>query len=501
MSSPDSAQDTSTPTFPLAEATVRQSFLVWILTGSRMWWLTLLSLVIAIVLVWQSVEERGPEIRIRFPEGHGLKVGDFVRHRGIDVGHVDRIHLSSDLQYVDVTVTLLQGAEGLAREGSQFWIERPQVSLTQVRGLDTALGGKYVGVRPGNPEDSACYEFQGMASAPTGELDERGVEVVLRGERSYGLQVGAPLTWRGVEVGEVLSVTLAADTRYVDVRAQVDIAHRHLLRENSRFWVTSGLGIEAGLTGFSVQAPSLTTIARGGISFITPADSDAKSVGPGHVFRLHSEEDKSWTEQAGTISLLDQEPPKTVGIHVQWKRSFLGFTRSSEARYQGLLLETKAGNQVAVLAPDSALQVPEDALPDSFRWTLKLPGTDEILYEGQELAAAERRDSGLSRMLLPANQRLLQEANPDSRLAPLPEVEDCCLVRTVHGTDGASSLVYPLSKMELQEGTQGWRVETKIPSVEDWQGAAVVTAESEKIIGLFLISPDGPAVVAVADPK
>ena len=156
---------------------------------------------------------------------------------------------------------------------------------------------------------------------------------------------------------------------------------------------------------------------------------------------------------------------------------------------------------MAVLAPDSALQVPEDALPDSFRWTLKLPGTDEILYEGQELAAAERRDSGLSRMLLPANQRLLQEANPDSRLAPLPEVEDCCLVRTVHGTDGASSLVYPLSKMELQEGTQGWRVETKIPSVEDWQGAAVVTAESEKIIGLFLISPDGPAVVAVADPK
>ena len=55
---------------------------------SRMWWLTLMCLILAIWMAWSSLPEKGTEITIRFPEGHGLKAGDSVRYRGIDVGIV-----------------------------------------------------------------------------------------------------------------------------------------------------------------------------------------------------------------------------------------------------------------------------------------------------------------------------------------------------------------------------------------------------------------------------
>ncbi len=209
----NSVQQETHPEFPTATLQPRRQLTRQVLGNSRMWWATLAALAVAGVLVWQSMEQAGPEISIDFPEGHGLKVGDFVRHRGIDVGHVDRIELADDLKNIEVGITLLHGADGLAREGSRFWIVRPQLSLTEVRGLETAVGAKYIAVRPGTTDGNQCRKFVGLAAPPAGDLDERGMEIVLRGDESFGLYAGAPVAWRGVDVGEVLSVNLASDTR------------------------------------------------------------------------------------------------------------------------------------------------------------------------------------------------------------------------------------------------------------------------------------------------
>ncbi|MGI9457079.1 MAG: MlaD family protein, partial [Aeoliella sp.] len=114
--------------FPVATLQRRASRWKNLFGGSRMWWATLACLVVAGILTWQSIEKTGPVIIIGFPEGHGLQVGDFVRHRGIDVGHVDRVDLRPDLSGIRVEVTLLPGAEPLAQEETQFWIVHPQLS-------------------------------------------------------------------------------------------------------------------------------------------------------------------------------------------------------------------------------------------------------------------------------------------------------------------------------------------------------------------------------------
>jgi paraquat-inducible protein B len=84
----------------------------------------------------------GPEIKIRFADASGLRVGQTpLNYRGVQVGEVIGIDLTEDRRQAVVKVRLLKSAAPLATEGTQFWIVRPQIGLNQVTGLSTVLSG------------------------------------------------------------------------------------------------------------------------------------------------------------------------------------------------------------------------------------------------------------------------------------------------------------------------------------------------------------------------
>jgi len=71
---------------------------------------------------------------------------------------------------------------------------------------------------------------------------------VVQDKRTGGLRPGAPLTYRGVRIGNVVSSGLASDASAVDVRVYVLPAYRELVCEHSKFWNVSGFKFGAGLT-------------------------------------------------------------------------------------------------------------------------------------------------------------------------------------------------------------------------------------------------------------
>ena len=255
--SSESTDATTENEFPVAKVKDAAPLL---LRSSRMWWLTLVCLILAIILAWQSMPQKGQRITIHFPQGHGLKAGDTMRYRGIKVGTVSTINLNAGLSGVDVVVELKPDGGAIDREGTRFWIVRPRISLTEVSGLDTAIGAKYIGVSPGDPAGPQRTEFEGLSAAPPDELDYGGLEIVLRSDQRYGTSPGAPITWRGVKAGKVLSVNLSPDARHVNITVRIDRPYRKLVRTSSKFWVNSGFGVDIGLTGVKLNADSLTTI-------------------------------------------------------------------------------------------------------------------------------------------------------------------------------------------------------------------------------------------------
>ena len=286
------------PLGPIASGRVMQS---------KMWWITLVCLGIAGYLAWHSHRPTGIEIAISFPEGHGLKVGDALQHRGIDIGIVTAVELARDFHGVQTTVSLDESAKGIAVEDSRFWIVRPQLSLTNIRGLETAVGAKYIAVEPGVENSPASRTFAGLKDPPAIGIDAEGVEIKLVGAKSYGINPGSPVTYRGIPVGQIVSMELSHDALHVNVRAKVRTEYAQLLRKGSKFWKTSGFDVDINpLKGIHVHAESLATLAKGGVAFVSPKTrnpDDLSAISPGQEFFLHEKVDEDWVEDAAPIEI------------------------------------------------------------------------------------------------------------------------------------------------------------------------------------------------------
>ena len=477
--------------FPVAA--VRSTASAGQLLQSRMWWLTLICLVLAIWMAWNSLPEKGTEITIRFPEGHGLKAGDSVRYRGIDVGIVTEVSLNEELSGVDVGVMLKPKGGQLNREGSRFWIVRPEISLTKVAGLETAVGAKYIGVSPGQPGAGTSNSFDGLPAAPADELSPGGIHLVLRSDSRGGLNAGAPVTWRGVAVGQVLSVSLSPDARNVLTSIHIDREYKNLVRTGSKFWTTSGFGVDVSLSGLKLNAESLATIARGGVSFITTADGKNKAIPDGHVFALASAPKEEWLESAANLPLIEFPLPSTVAVRYERTTRLLGIPRTREMLQVGLLI--REGNQTklltAMIKPGGDGELSPTIQSGARVMDVGSVGIDQL----------EASESGLWKILLPADLSLNAISNaivPASAIRQADGPEECLIVRSAGSEGDTVSLMHSLSADQLVEESGIWQVTSTEEDLTPWHGAPAVSLQDGKVIGTLVVSDSGPIVVRYA---
>ncbi|MCP6652050.1 MlaD family protein, partial [Klebsiella pneumoniae] len=73
-------------------------------------------------------------------------------YQGVEVGTVQDIRLSDDLNKIEVTVSIKNDMKDALRDQTQFWLVTPKASLAGVSGLDALVGGNYIGMMPGEGE-------------------------------------------------------------------------------------------------------------------------------------------------------------------------------------------------------------------------------------------------------------------------------------------------------------------------------------------------------------
>jgi len=267
------------------------------------WVVPIVAIVLVVIAVVVQVSRaRGVRVEITFNDAAGLEPGADLVHRGIRVGIVRAVELTPDLTSVRVEAELAPHASALASEGTQFWIVRPEVSLQRVQGLETLLGPRYVAVRPGGVDAPRASRFVGLDQPPPAP-GAPGLQLVLRAERAGSLAPGSPIFYRGMRVGSVSAVRLASDSASVEVAGVVEAPYDRLVRANTRFWLSGGVGVDFGLfRGLTVEAESLERLIEGSVSFATP-NRPAERVGDGHEFDLASQVDEDWVKWSPTIPL------------------------------------------------------------------------------------------------------------------------------------------------------------------------------------------------------
>lgn len=236
---------------------------------SIVWAVPIVATLIGGYLAYRAYTEKGPTITLSFATAEGLEAGKTkVRYLDVEVGTVQAVAIAPDLKHIIVTAGMAPGAEGYLRERTSFWIVKPRIGVGGVSGLGTLLSGAYIGLAPG--DGAATTEFTGLEQPPPIDANLAGRRYRLTAASLGSVSPGAPIFYRGIEIGQVLDYQLATDERGLDIGIFVKAPYSELVRTTSRFWNASGISVSAGSSGFDVQVASLQSLIIGGIEFDTP---------------------------------------------------------------------------------------------------------------------------------------------------------------------------------------------------------------------------------------
>ncbi len=255
---------------------------------SAVWILPLLAALIAGWLIYRSYQEAGVMIEVVFDSAEGLEENKTrIVYKGLPSGTVKSLRLNGDLKSVTASIEIAPHAEPLLHEDTLFWLVKPQISLSGVRGLETLVSGYYIGIQPG--KGSPAWHFVAQTEPPPPSREEAGLYITLFADSVNSLHQGSPVYFRDITVGEILDYKLDPNGDKILVDLFIQPQYSHLVRKHSRFWRASSLEVKGKLPEINVRLGSLATIIAGGIQFYTPPPLENPAAEEGDQFRLYSD--------------------------------------------------------------------------------------------------------------------------------------------------------------------------------------------------------------------
>jgi paraquat-inducible protein B len=260
----------------------------------------------------------GRVLTLKMEESQGITPQQTeLRYRGIKIGTVVSVQFASGLDGVLVKILLVPKLknmapdlypelQNIARQNSRFILVWPQIQLkgmTKLQVPPDVVSGPYIRVEPG--DGPPCTEFSVTDIQDDTFRPMDGLNILLKAREVGKLAPGAPIYYRGVQVGQVEESGLASDGSAVQLHAVIGSEYAPLVRANSKFWNCSGITSTMSLMGgLQIKSESVTSILTGGVAFATP---DNALMGPkaraGASFDLADKPDDAWLAWTPSIPL------------------------------------------------------------------------------------------------------------------------------------------------------------------------------------------------------
>lgn len=414
---------------------------------SIVWLVPLVAVLIGGWLVYKAMSEKGPTITITFETAQGLEAGKTkIKYKDVEVGQVESITLSKDISHVVVTAELVKGAKKYLTENTRFWVVRARVAAGKVSGLGTLFAGAYIGIAPGKPGRPALA-FTGLEAQPIITAGLPGRHFLLRAQKLGSLDIGSPVYYRQIEVGQVVAYELEEDGLSVDIKIFIHGPHHEVVRENTRFWNASGLDVSVDASGIRVNTESFVTLMFGGIAFDTPIsfESGARAE-ENHTFRLYASREK----------IFEKTYVKKSHWLLHFDGSVRGLSVGAPVEFRGIKIGKVIDVKLELEAEKLALRIPVliETEPERITWVGKRTvdrrrGMDNLVERG--LRAQLKTGSLITGQLLVEfdfhPDAPLEKVKWDGKYPELPTVPTT--IEEI--THGLTRLVHKLDTIPLEQ--------------------------------------------------
>ncbi|MBW2452783.1 MAG: MCE family protein [Deltaproteobacteria bacterium] len=289
--SSESSLTPNTKNAPEAQIQTKRSF-------SVIWVIPIIALLIGGGLVFKALSEKGPTITIKFETAEGLEADKTkIKFKDVEVGKVVSIDLLDDLSGVVVKAEMSKEAEPFMTENTRFWVVRARVAAGEVSGLGTLFSGAYIGCSPSS-EGKKQKHFTGLETPPVLTNDLPGRHFVLEAKTLGSLDIGAPVYYRGIKVGQVVQYDFDEQAEAVLIKVFINDPFQQKVRQNTRFWNASGIDMTMDATGVKMDTQSLVTIMLGGVAFdLRPHDQPKPQAEDEREFLLYENHETSQEDQ------------------------------------------------------------------------------------------------------------------------------------------------------------------------------------------------------------
>ena len=269
---------------------------------TSIWIVPIIALIIAGWLGYKHFAERGPEIKIIFPQNEGLISGkSVIKFRNVPAGKVTDIYSDPKTDGVIVVVRMNnKKAKPYLTEHAKFWIVKPEVGLSGVSGLDTLLSGTYINVYSKTGGKEFKKKYIGLTQPYRDTMEGEYFHLV--SANGDNTSVGTPIYYKNIKVGQVEYMYLGLDNKNVEIIVFIDRQYAAYVHNDSKFWTKSTMNVNFAKGNLDIHIAPVNYLLQGGIVFSSPGYDKNASLAYGRIFPLYESKTQAESTTIGSVT-------------------------------------------------------------------------------------------------------------------------------------------------------------------------------------------------------
>lgn len=266
--------------------------------------------------------ERGVKITITLPENHGITNQNApILYQGLEIGRLNNIQFNDNFTGTKASANIDPAMAWMLTTGTEFIIDKPQFGLDGIKNASNIVLGNNLTIRPASGQKTSDFIAQSLNDIIAN--DPTSLKVKLTASNAWGIKPNTNVIYRGINVGFVHSSQL--NEKAVDIEIIIFKEHKHLIKNQSRFFIVGGITGQISAEGVEVVVPSFSQMVNSAISFTSEGSNKIQSNYQLYKSEIHAMNAKEGLTGSKTLTLVATKLPSiSAGSPVMYKNFTVG---------------------------------------------------------------------------------------------------------------------------------------------------------------------------------